>query len=83
MALRPRLSPAAFALALQHEDVARRVVRDGAFVRMASHTLQLSPEREAAWRAIEPLLGGDVRFRPPRVRDVAAVVGRRRRRSAN
>lgn len=76
VALRPRLSPAAFALALQHDDVACRVVRDGAFVRMASHTLQLSPEREAAWRAVEPLLGGEVRFRPPRVRDVAAVAGR-------
>ncbi|MDQ0010822.1 selenocysteine-specific elongation factor [Luteibacter jiangsuensis] len=76
LALRPRLSPAAFALALQHEDVARRVVRDGAFVRLASHTLQLSPDRVAAWRAVEPLLGGEVRFRPPRVRDIAAVVGR-------
>jgi len=76
VALRPRLSPAAFALALQHDDVARRVVRDGAFVRMASHALQLSPEREAAWRSVEPLLGGDVRFRPPRVRDIATAVGR-------
>ncbi|MGF6710432.1 selenocysteine-specific elongation factor [Luteibacter sp. W1I16] len=75
-ALRPRLPPAAFALALQHDDVAHRVVRDGAFVRMASHTLQLNPEREAAWRAVEPLLGGDVRFRPPRVRDIAAVIER-------
>jgi selenocysteine-specific elongation factor len=73
-ALRPCLPAPAFALALQHEDVAGRVVRDGAFVRLASHVLRLGPEHEASWRAIAPLLGGEVRFRPPRVRDVAGLV---------
>ncbi|WP_430389944.1 selenocysteine-specific translation elongation factor [Dyella sp. 20L07] len=76
LALQPRLPAAAFALALQHAEFAGRVVRDGAFVRLASHSLQLSPEREVLWRAIAPLLGGDDRFRPPRVRDIAGVLGR-------
>ncbi len=75
-ALQPRLPAAAFALALQHADVAGRVVRDGAFVRLAGHELRLSAEHEAAWRAIAPLLGGEVRFRPPRVRDIAGQLKR-------
>jgi selenocysteine-specific elongation factor len=76
LALQPRLPAAAFAQALLHVDFAGCVVRDGAFVRLASHSLQLSPEREALWQAIAPLLGGDVRFRPPRVRDIAGVLVR-------
>ena len=76
LALQPRLPASAFALALLHVDFAGRVVRDGAFVRLASHSLQLSPEREAHWQAIAPLLGGDTRFRPPRVRDIAGLLAR-------
>jgi selenocysteine-specific elongation factor len=76
LASQPRLPPAAFALALQHADLAGRIVRDGAFVRLPSHALQLSPEREASWRAIAPLLGDDARFRPPRVRDIAGMLRR-------
>jgi selenocysteine-specific elongation factor len=75
LALQPRLPAAAFALALLHADFSG-LVRDGAFVRLASHSLQLTPEREASWRRIAPLLDGDVRFRPPRVRDVARVLAR-------
>ncbi|HET6554896.1 MAG TPA: selenocysteine-specific translation elongation factor [Dyella sp.] len=71
-----RLPALAFAQALQHPDLAGRIVRDGAFVRLAGHSLQWSPEREALWKRIEPLLGGDVRFRPPRVRDLAGALGR-------
>ncbi|HEY2624092.1 MAG TPA: SelB C-terminal domain-containing protein, partial [Dyella sp.] len=76
LALQPRLPAAAFALALQHADLAGRVVRDGAFVRLPGHSLQLSPQREALWRTIAPLLGDDVRFRPPRVRDIAGTLAR-------
>ncbi|WP_114240350.1 selenocysteine-specific translation elongation factor [Dyella sp. C9] len=76
LAVQPRLPPGAFALALLHADLAGRVVRDGAFVRLAGHTLKLGPEREALWQAIAPLLGGETRFRPPRVRDIAAVLKR-------
>ena len=76
LALQPRLPAAAFALALQHEDLARLVVRDGAFVRLPGHSLQLSPEREKSWRMIAPLLGGAMRFCPPRVRDIAGTLKR-------
>ncbi|MET3654591.1 selenocysteine-specific translation elongation factor [Dyella japonica] len=76
VSLQPKLPASAFALALQHADVAGRVVRDGAFVRLASHSMQMSPEREALWQRVAPLLGGEVRFRPPRVRDVAGVLAR-------
>ena len=75
-ALQPRLPAAAFALALQHADLAGRVVRDGAFVRLAGHVLRLSADHDASWQAIAPLLGGDVRFRPPRVRDLAGALAR-------
>ncbi|RAO74906.1 selenocysteine-specific translation elongation factor [Dyella jiangningensis] len=76
LALQPRLPAAAFALALQHPDLAGHVVRDGGFVRLASHAVQLGPERELQWRLMSPLIGGDVRFRPPRVRDIAGVLKR-------
>jgi len=76
LAVQPRLPVAAFAAALQHADLAGKVVRDGAFVRLAGHSLQLGPEGEALWRAIAPLLGGDARFRPPRVRDLAGALAR-------
>lgn len=76
LSVRPRLPGAAFALALLHGDLAGRVVRDGAFVRLATHTLQLSPQAERLWRHVVPLLSGEVRFRPPRVRDMAGILGR-------
>lgn len=76
LALQPGLPAEAFALALLHPDLAVHIVRDGGFVRLASHSLQLSPEREAQWRQISPLLGGDIRFRPPRVRDIAGILQR-------
>ena len=76
LALQPRLPATAFALALQHPDLAQRIVRDGAFVRLPGHTMQLGPEREQLWHAIAPLLGGEARFRPPRVRDLALALAR-------
>lgn len=76
LALQPRLPAGAFALALQHPDLAERIVRDGAFVRLPGHTMRLGPEREQLWQAIAPLLDGEARFRPPRVRDLAWMLGR-------
>ena len=74
--LRPRLSSAAFAAALEREELAERVTRESGFVRLSSHTAQLKAEDETTWRRIEPLLAGGARFRPPRVRDIAALLGR-------
>lgn len=73
-AIKPELPPGAFLAALQHGDLSGRVRRDGAFVRLASHTMQLSPASEARWMSVAPLLGGEERFRPPRVRDIAGLL---------
>jgi selenocysteine-specific elongation factor len=71
--MQPRLPAAAFVVALQKLAASGRIVLDGSFVRLAAHTVRLAPSDEAAWAQIAPLLGGEVRFRPPRVRDIAAV----------
>ncbi|UPG92551.1 selenocysteine-specific translation elongation factor [Luteibacter aegosomatissinici] len=75
-ATEPRLAAPAFTQALLHADLRTHVARDGAFVRLASHVPVASAADEAAWQAIAPLLGGETRFRPPRVRDIAAMLGR-------
>ena len=71
--MQPRLPAAAFVVALQRFATGGGIVLDGSFVRLAAHTVRLAPSDEAAWADIAPLLGGEVRFRPPRVRDIAAV----------
>ena len=50
------------------------MVLDGGFVRLTSHEARFSPEDEAAWDEISALLGGDARFQPPRVRDIAKAI---------
>ncbi|MGN6478960.1 selenocysteine-specific translation elongation factor [Luteibacter sp.] len=75
-AVQPRLPAPAFTQALLRPEVQARVVRDGAFVRLAGHVPMATPDDEAAWQRIAPLLGGEERFRPPRVRDIAGALGR-------
>ena len=69
--MEPRLPSAAFVVALQRIAADGQIVLDGAFVRLATHSVRLTPKDEAAWNSIAPLLGGEARFRPPRVRDIA------------
>ena len=76
LALRPRLPKQAFDAALQRLARANELVLDGAFVRLPSHEVRLTDEDMAAWEIVAPLLGGEERFRPPRVRDIAAATGR-------
>ena len=76
LALEPRLPTPAFAAALQRLARAAEVGLDGAFVRLAAHTVSLTEADEALWSEIAPLLGGEARFRPPRVRDIADLLGR-------
>ena len=75
----PRLSAPVFVTALQRLVRTGDLVLDGAFVRLAGHAVRLAPGDEAAWVAIMPLLGDAERFRPPRVRDIAAMTGRAER----
>jgi selenocysteine-specific elongation factor len=72
----PKLPKPAFDVALKQLAGSSGLVLDGAFVRLPSHEVQLAPEDNAAWEMIAPLLGGAQRFRPPRVRDLAATTGR-------
>jgi selenocysteine-specific elongation factor len=73
--LQPKLPKPAFDVALRKLAGSQRLVLDGAFVRLPSHEVQLTPEDKVAWQMIAPLLGGAQRFRPPRVRDLAAATG--------
>jgi len=76
--LRLKISPAipkmvfvGFLQPLLHD---REIALEGAWVRLATHKVQLSPEDDRIWRQILPLIVGDQRFRPPRVRDIADTV---------
>lgn len=76
LASKPRLPPPVFAAALARMAASGDVVREGGFVRLTSHSVRMSETDEAAWAMIAPLLGNEARFRPPRVRDIAALTGR-------
>ena len=58
MALHPRLPKPAFDAAMQKLARAGALVLDGAFLRLPSHAVRLSPADEAAWTEIAPMLGG-------------------------
>ena len=73
--LHPRLPKDAFLAFLRAEADAGRAVLDGAFVRLPGHEVRLTPDDEALWDRIAPALGGETRFRPPRVRDFATEFG--------
>ncbi len=71
----PRLPAPAFLVALRQEQAAGRVALDGAFVRLPGHEVRLSASEEALFTTILPHLQGEERFRPPRVRDFAEMLG--------
>ncbi|TGN47053.1 selenocysteine-specific translation factor, partial [Paracoccus liaowanqingii] len=75
LALTPRLPKDAFLALLRLESDAGRITPDGAFLRLPGHEVRLSPEDEAIWDRIHPALLGDLRYRPPRVRDFATEFG--------
>jgi selenocysteine-specific elongation factor len=76
LSLQPRLPAAPFAVALQRLGGDKQIVLDGAFVRLPSHTVRLTESDEKLWAELFPLLGESVRFRPPRVRDIAGQLDR-------
>jgi selenocysteine-specific elongation factor len=59
---------------LQRQVQAGTIVLDGSFVRLPGHQVRLGEGEEEMWRAIAPHLAGEQRFRPPRVRDLAALL---------
>ena len=66
----PALPKPAFTSFLQPLLLDREIGLDGAWVRLAGHEARLTPELETIWCRIMPLISGDERFRPPRVRDL-------------
>jgi selenocysteine-specific elongation factor len=76
LALQPRLPAPAFMDAIGGIARSGDIALEGAFVRLASHTVRLTEQDEATWDVIAPMLGGPERFRPPRVRDIAGLLGR-------
>jgi selenocysteine-specific elongation factor len=73
-ALEPRLTPPVFLVAAQMLAEAGEIALDGAWVRLKGHRARLAPEHETLWRKVRPKLGGQDRFRPPRVRDLAQAL---------
>ena len=71
----PRLPAAAFLAALKAEQVVGHLALEGAFVRLPGHVVKLSPQEEALFARLLPHLEGEGRFRPPRVRDFADMLG--------
>jgi selenocysteine-specific elongation factor len=53
----------------------KSIAIDGAWLRLATHEARLTPQDEQAWLRIMQLIGGEQRFRPPRIRDIAAELG--------
>jgi selenocysteine-specific elongation factor len=49
------------------------IARDGPWFRLPGHRVVLSPQDEKLWRAARPMIEAE-RFRPPRLRDIAAVL---------
>ncbi|GGH07780.1 selenocysteine-specific translation factor [Alsobacter metallidurans] len=76
--LEPRLPAPLFRAILQAlarpPASAPEIALQGAWVRLAGHEVRLSPEDEALWARIRPLIEGEERFRPPRVRDIASLL---------
>lgn len=74
LAVASRLPAPVFMALLRELARSHELALDGAWVRLASHEVRLAPKDEVLWLEVEPLLGGAVRFHPPRVRDIAGML---------
>ena len=70
-----RLAIPAFAAVADALVRAKSVVLDGVWYRLPSHSVRLQPDDEKLWARIRPMLGGQQRFKPPRVRDIGTEIG--------
>lgn len=74
MQLDLRLPAPAFIAALQTLARAKEVALDGAWVHLPGHEVRLTPAEDELWQKARPLIAGE-RFRPPRIRDIATMIG--------
>ncbi len=77
LALPERLTPDAFAALVAHLLRRGEIAATGAWLRLPDHAPQLSSEHGVLWDQIRPLLGGEARFKPPRVHELAEHLRRR------
>lgn len=77
LSVEPRLPAPAFLAAIATLQRDGAVAVEGAWIRLPGHVARLSPADEALWDEAAPLLAGEMRFRPPRVRDIAGELGAR------
>ncbi|MGA0531008.1 selenocysteine-specific translation elongation factor [Hansschlegelia sp. KR7-227] len=75
LSVQPRLPAPVFLAAIAALQRRGEVGVEGAWIRLPGHAARLAPADEALWARVAPLLGGDARFRPPRVRDLADALG--------
>jgi selenocysteine-specific elongation factor len=69
--IEPKLPATAFVDVLQHLARTGAISLDRSWVRLSSHKVEMTESDEALWHRINILIGGSVRFHPPRVRDIA------------
>lgn len=77
LAVAPRLPAPLFRMVLGRFADSGLLVMAGSWVRRPEHEVRLSPEDEALWSRIAPLIDAQERFRPPRVRDIGQMLGHR------
>jgi selenocysteine-specific elongation factor len=75
LSVEPRLPGRAFLAALAALQREGTVAVSGAWVSLPGHVARLAPADERLWAAAAARLAGEARFRPPRVRDLAAEIG--------
>ncbi|TAL80576.1 MAG: selenocysteine-specific translation elongation factor [Beijerinckiaceae bacterium] len=73
--LEPRLAAPVFIALLQGLARNREIALDGAWVRLPGYEVRLSLADEAVWGKVSHYIGGESRFQPPRVRDIAVYTG--------
>ncbi len=76
MAVARPWAPSVFRAALAKLMKEGRLAVESGFVRLPGHAARLSDADLDVWREVSMLLGGPTKFRPPRVRDIAAQTGR-------
>lgn len=76
-ALDPRLPTVPAQAALDRMVELGVLAREAGIYRLPDHRLGLDRDDDATWRAVVPLLGGEARFRPPRVDQLAASLHQR------
>ncbi|MGE0700724.1 MAG: selenocysteine-specific translation elongation factor [Hyphomicrobiaceae bacterium] len=75
LAMAPRLTRPQMAALLALLAPSGEIVVQGAVARLASHTSALGATDQRLWERLEAAIGGEHRYRPPQVRELAEATG--------